>query len=164
MAPNITSSPTGVLFEDDTVETVAVSSVEPKNHDSKPPQKYSRQIVWRNVILFVYLHLAAVYGAYLMLTSAKIITTVFGVYYFYIFLFIIIIYFFYYISCLEQMKSMLQHYCKLNDGNLYVKIFINTVIAKCLLQLSFCTKLVVLVSQLGHIDYGLIVLTKQNGP
>jgi len=80
MAPNITGSPTGVLFEDDTVETVTVPSVEPKNHDSKPPEKYRRQIVWRNVMLFVYLHVAAVYGAYLMLTSAKIITTVWGVY------------------------------------------------------------------------------------
>jgi stearoyl-CoA desaturase (delta-9 desaturase) len=80
MAPNITGSPTGVLFEDDIVETVAVPSVEPKNDDSKPPQKYRRQIVWRNVILFIYLHVAAVYGAYLMLTSSKIITTVWGVY------------------------------------------------------------------------------------
>jgi stearoyl-CoA desaturase (delta-9 desaturase) len=80
MAPNKTVSPTGVLVEDDIVETVAETSVEPKNNESKPPQKYRRQIVWRNVILFVYLHVAAVYGAYLMLTSAKIITTVFGVY------------------------------------------------------------------------------------
>jgi stearoyl-CoA desaturase (delta-9 desaturase) len=80
MAPNVTGSPTGVLVEKDTVETVAVPSVEPKNYDSKPPQKYKRQIVWRNIILFVYLHVAAVYGAYLMLTSAKIITTLFGVY------------------------------------------------------------------------------------
>jgi len=80
MAPNITGSPTGVLFQDDTVEPVAVPSVKPTIHDSKPPQKYRRQIVWRNVMLFIYLHMAAVYGAYLMLTSAKIITTVFGVY------------------------------------------------------------------------------------
>jgi stearoyl-CoA desaturase (delta-9 desaturase) len=79
MAPNITSSPTGVLFEDDIVKTVAVPYVEPKN-DAKPTEKYRRQIVWRNVILFVYLHLAAVYGAYLMLTSAKIITTIWGMY------------------------------------------------------------------------------------
>jgi hypothetical protein len=81
MAPNITGSPTGVLFEDDNVETVDVPTIEPKNHDSKPSQKYRRQIVWRNVILFVYLHMAALYGAYLMFTSAKIITTVWGVYY-----------------------------------------------------------------------------------
>jgi stearoyl-CoA desaturase (delta-9 desaturase) len=80
MAPNITSSPTGVLFEDDIVETVAVPSVVSKN-DAEPPEKYRRQIVWRNVILFAYLHLAAVYGAYLMLTSAKIITTIWGMYY-----------------------------------------------------------------------------------
>ncbi|KDR08705.1 Acyl-CoA Delta(11) desaturase [Zootermopsis nevadensis] len=78
MAPNITSSPTGVLFEDDIVETVAVPSIESKN-DAKPPEKYRRQIVWRNVILFAYLHLAAVYGAYLMLTSAKIITSIWAI-------------------------------------------------------------------------------------
>jgi stearoyl-CoA desaturase (delta-9 desaturase) len=64
MAPNITGSPTGVLCEDDIVETVAVPTVEPKINESKPPQKYRRQIVWRNVILFIYLHVAAVYGAY----------------------------------------------------------------------------------------------------
>jgi stearoyl-CoA desaturase (delta-9 desaturase) len=80
MAPNITSSPTGVPFEDDTVKTVAVPSAEPKN-DAEPPPKYRVQIVWRNVILFAYLHLAAVYGAYLMASSAKIITSIWGVYY-----------------------------------------------------------------------------------
>lgn len=79
MPPNITSSPTGVLFEDD-ILTVTVPSVESKN-DAEPREKYRRKIVWRNVILFAYLHLAAVYGAYLMLTSAKIITAIFGVYY-----------------------------------------------------------------------------------
>jgi stearoyl-CoA desaturase (delta-9 desaturase) len=79
MAPNITSSPTGVAFEND-IETVAVPSVELKNDNAKTPEKYRRQIVWRNVILFAYLHLASVYGAYLMLTSAKILTSIFGMY------------------------------------------------------------------------------------
>lgn len=35
-------------------------------------------IVWRNVMLFGYLHLAALYGVLLMFTSAKIATTIFG--------------------------------------------------------------------------------------
>lgn len=35
-------------------------------------------IVWRNVLLFAYLHLAALYGVLLMFTSAKIATTIFG--------------------------------------------------------------------------------------
>jgi len=37
-----------------------------------------QKIVWRNVILFGYLHLAALYGMLLIFTSAKIATTVFG--------------------------------------------------------------------------------------
>jgi stearoyl-CoA desaturase (delta-9 desaturase) len=79
MAPNMTGSPTEVLFEDD-IEPVTVPAVELKNNHVKPQEKYKRQIVWRNVILFAYLHLAAVYGAYLMLVSAKILTTVWGMY------------------------------------------------------------------------------------
>jgi stearoyl-CoA desaturase (delta-9 desaturase) len=79
MAPNMTGSPTEVLFEND-IEPVTVPPVELKNDNAKPREKYKRQIVWRNVILFAYLHLAAVYGAYLMLVSAKILTSVWGLY------------------------------------------------------------------------------------
>ncbi|XP_069688717.1 acyl-CoA Delta-9 desaturase-like [Periplaneta americana] len=79
MAPNITSSPTGVLFEDDTIETVTLPTIETKTDDSKPAEKYKRKIVWRNVILFVYLHMAALYGAYLMLTSCKLITAIWAI-------------------------------------------------------------------------------------
>lgn len=81
MAPNITSAPTGVLFEDDTLEDSNIPPVESfsgnagKKYESKP---YKVQIVWRNVILFVYLHAAALYGAYLMFTSAKILTSIWG--------------------------------------------------------------------------------------
>jgi stearoyl-CoA desaturase (delta-9 desaturase) len=79
MAPNMIGSPTEVLFENN-IEPVAVPSVELRNGNAKPREKYKREIVWRNVILFAYLHLAAVYGAYLMLVSAKILTSVWGVY------------------------------------------------------------------------------------
>nr|XP_034174557.1 acyl-CoA Delta(11) desaturase-like isoform X1 [Osmia lignaria] len=72
MAPNITSTPTGVLFEGETLED-APGVVEPTK------QKYVRRIVWRNVIIFGYLHLGAVYGLYLMLTSAKLSTTLFAI-------------------------------------------------------------------------------------
>jgi len=41
-------------------------------------KQHHQAIVWRNVILFGYLHLAAVYGVVLMFTSAKIATTIFG--------------------------------------------------------------------------------------
>lgn len=40
----------------------------------------NQTIVWRNVILFAYLHLAALYGVLLIFTSAKIATTIFGMY------------------------------------------------------------------------------------
>ncbi|XP_076389880.1 acyl-CoA Delta-9 desaturase isoform X1 [Megachile rotundata] len=71
MAPNITSSPTGVLFEGETLEDTPVVAEPVK-------QKYVRRIVWRNVIIFSYLHLAAVYGLYLVFTSAKFVTTLFA--------------------------------------------------------------------------------------
>jgi len=41
-------------------------------------KQHHQAIVWRNVILFGYLHLAALYGVVLMFTSAKIATTIFG--------------------------------------------------------------------------------------
>lgn len=119
MAPNITSSPTGVLFEND-IETVVVPSVELKNDNAKPPEKYRRQIVWRNIILFAYLHLAAVYGAYLMLASAKILTAVWGVYCSKFCL----------IYCFSSIWFVFQEYFKVNDGNQFIRIFFIAVIAK----------------------------------
>lgn len=72
MAPNITSAPTGVLFEGETL-------AEPQLiEESKEKPKYVRRIVWRNVVIFSYLHLGALYGVYLAFTSAKLATIVFG--------------------------------------------------------------------------------------
>lgn len=45
-------------------------------------QKRELQIVWKNVAIFSYLHIAAVYGAYLFFTQAKWATCVFGKYIF----------------------------------------------------------------------------------
>ncbi|XP_031846077.1 acyl-CoA Delta-9 desaturase isoform X2 [Nomia melanderi] len=70
MAPNITSTPTGVIYEGEKVDES--SQIE------QPKKKFVRQIVWRNVVIFVYLHLAAIYGLYLALTSAKILTSLFA--------------------------------------------------------------------------------------
>ena len=70
MAPNITNSPTGVLFEGETLEEIPGLN--------EPKKKIKKQIVWQNVIIFTYLHLGAIYGLYLALTSAKIVTTLFG--------------------------------------------------------------------------------------
>jgi len=71
MASNITST-SGVLLEDETLaETQLIE--EPKE---KP--KYVRRIVWRNVAIFAFLHLGALYGIYLSFTSVKLATVVFG--------------------------------------------------------------------------------------
>ncbi|XP_015512922.1 acyl-CoA Delta-9 desaturase-like isoform X1 [Neodiprion pinetum] len=74
MSPNITSAPTGVLFEGETVEDTTI--VAPEIQKEKP--QYVRQIVWRNVIIFVYLHLTALHGFYRIFTSAKLTTTIFA--------------------------------------------------------------------------------------
>lgn len=51
-----------------------------RTHLTKSNEKQTHQtIVWRNVILFTYLHLAALYGVLLVFTSAKIATTIFGI-------------------------------------------------------------------------------------
>ena len=75
MAPNVTSSPTEDLC---TPETTLHSSSEIRAGVEKPALKYRREIVWPNVVMHIYLNVAALYGAYLMLTSAKILTGIWG--------------------------------------------------------------------------------------
>lgn len=67
---------TGVLFEHDaeTVDGGLAKDIE----KLKKAEKRKLKLVWRNIIAFGYLHLAAVYGAYLMFTSAKWQTIAFG--------------------------------------------------------------------------------------
>lgn len=43
-------------------------------------KEVNQKIVWRNVILFAYLHLAALYGILLIFTSAKIATIIYGLF------------------------------------------------------------------------------------
>lgn len=50
----------------------------------KHAEKRDMVLVWRNIIAFAYVHLAAVYGAYLMLTSAKLATSIFAIFLYYI--------------------------------------------------------------------------------
>lgn len=80
MPPNATSivECTGVLNECD-AETLD-GGLDKNIVELKHANDRRLQLVWRNIILFSYVHLAAVYGAYLMLTSAKIYTAVFGDY------------------------------------------------------------------------------------
>lgn len=73
MAPNA-SDVNGVLFESDAATPDMALPTPPRQQaDSR-----SKQLVWRNIILFAYLHLAALYGGYLFLFSAKWQTDVFG--------------------------------------------------------------------------------------
>ncbi|XKL62343.1 hypothetical protein PGB90_002176 [Kerria lacca] len=78
MAPSTASTPTGVLFEDDPVETLETSLHNDHEQISspKPAKEYKLRLVWKNIILFAYLHVAAIYGAYLALTSAKLLTLI----------------------------------------------------------------------------------------
>ncbi|XP_060525224.1 acyl-CoA Delta-9 desaturase-like [Cylas formicarius] len=73
MAPNI-SMPTGVLHEHD--DEVSASIIPPEV--SKPSER-KLQLVWRNIIIFAYLHAVAVYGVYLIFTSAKLATTIYAI-------------------------------------------------------------------------------------
>lgn len=73
MAPNATDA-NGVLFESDAVTPdLALSTPAIEQADNRP-----LKLVWRNIILFAYLHLAALYGGYLFLFSAKWQTDVLG--------------------------------------------------------------------------------------
>jgi stearoyl-CoA desaturase (delta-9 desaturase) len=67
-------SVSGVLNEND-VETVDGGLA--KRQEGYAGRRKIK-LVWRNIILFAYLHLAAVYGLWLMLTSAQWKTGIFG--------------------------------------------------------------------------------------
>lgn len=60
---------TGVLFECDaeTIDGGLVKDIV----SMKKADRRKLKLVWRNIILFGYLHLAALYGAWLIFTSAK---------------------------------------------------------------------------------------------
>ncbi|XP_066580885.1 acyl-CoA Delta-9 desaturase-like [Prorops nasuta] len=73
MAPNIITAPTGVLFEGEILDSAQ------SNDQTKEKTQYVRKIVWRNVISLSLLHIGALYGAYLLITSAKLATTLFSI-------------------------------------------------------------------------------------
>lgn len=78
MAPNAstTAECTGVLNEQDaeTIDGGLAKNVAPLVRAEK--RQFS--LVWRNIIAFTYVHIAALYGAWLMLTAAKFYTVIFG--------------------------------------------------------------------------------------
>ncbi|KAI5702556.1 acyl-CoA Delta(11) desaturase-like isoform X3 [Diaphorina citri] len=87
MAPNTSSAPTGVLFEGDSTHTDTMGPIHQQASEDlaeacakeTPEKEYRIVPVWRNIVLFAYLHLAALYGAYLIFTSAKLQTTIFAI-------------------------------------------------------------------------------------
>lgn len=78
MPPNATNEITGVLNEDDaeTYDGGLSKDITPL----KKAEKRRLKLVWRNIILFGYLHLAALYGAWLCLSSAKLSTVFFAIF------------------------------------------------------------------------------------
>lgn len=73
MAPN-SSDVNGVLFESD----AATPDLGLPNTPVMKADNYPKKFVWRNIIAFTYLHIAAIYGGYLFLFSAKWQTNIFG--------------------------------------------------------------------------------------
>lgn len=73
-----TSQQTGVLFEADADTNDGALADDITKF--KKAEKRKLKLVWRNIILFGYLHLAAVYGAYLLLAQAKWATIAFCTY------------------------------------------------------------------------------------
>ncbi|XP_059476635.1 acyl-CoA Delta-9 desaturase-like [Neocloeon triangulifer] len=76
--------PTGVLYEDEDQDMVSALNIKISNEANAVPSKsvvtktpYRLKIRWRNVFLLSYLHLAALYGLYLLCTSAKFITMIY---------------------------------------------------------------------------------------
>lgn len=69
------SKQTGVLFEcdADTADGALAADIT----QFKKAEKRKLKLVWRNIILFGYLHLAALYGGYLFFAKAKWATVFF---------------------------------------------------------------------------------------
>lgn len=65
----------------DKAEDEYVKNSTSDTQSSTTKEKVEVQIVWRNVILFAMLHLASLYAIYLMFTSAKWQTNIFGKYF-----------------------------------------------------------------------------------
>ncbi|XP_066580981.1 acyl-CoA Delta-9 desaturase-like [Prorops nasuta] len=90
MAPNLFGTSATIFLEaaqqdirlEKPIETSAkiapVQQLSEETPQSKQP-KYKWKIVWRNVIAFLYLHIGALYGLYLLFTGAKGLTAIWTV-------------------------------------------------------------------------------------
>ncbi|KAK9504998.1 hypothetical protein O3M35_009155 [Rhynocoris fuscipes] len=77
MAPNIKTAP------ERADDCPTKQQLDQNNLETKVPE-YKLEIVWRNVLLFIYLHVAALYGAYLMIFQAKWYTVFWAVFLYYL--------------------------------------------------------------------------------
>ncbi|XP_044744002.1 acyl-CoA Delta-9 desaturase-like [Chrysoperla carnea] len=76
MAPN--NSNCSEVLNEDNLEFEHQNELKPELEIKS--SKYKMRLVWRNIILFLTLHLASVYGIYLIFTSAKLITTIYAIF------------------------------------------------------------------------------------
>lgn len=76
MPPQGQTKGSWVLYETDAANDDAPPAIVPPSAEDR-----EWKIVWRNVIIFAYLHTAAIYGAYLFLFKAMWLTKLFGEYF-----------------------------------------------------------------------------------
>ncbi|CAD1471199.1 unnamed protein product, partial [Heterotrigona itama] len=84
MAPNMFGSSATLYLETSqqdksTTEKASNQTLQPQKSSAVQP-KYKWNIVWRNVIAFIYLHIGAMYGLYLSFTSIKLQTTLWALF------------------------------------------------------------------------------------
>lgn len=76
MPPQVDPTVSGVLFETDTQTSDLGLDKDVSKLKKATPRKH--ELVWFNIIWFLYLHIASLYGLWLVFTSAKWQTNVFG--------------------------------------------------------------------------------------
>jgi len=67
------------ILRKEAASAATAATARPQGGAQEEDSTYRLEIVWRNVLVFVYLHIAAVYGGYLMLTAAKWYTVAWAV-------------------------------------------------------------------------------------
>ena len=78
MALHKLAGETGVLYEDEPIDDELNVEVK-RDRGSSSRDHIECRWVWRNIIIFAYLHMAAVYGAYLVVSGqAKLWTNIWG--------------------------------------------------------------------------------------
>lgn len=74
MAP-LSATATSVIYEFEEVPKI------PNHIDNQPLKNDKLEIVWRNVVIFSFVHIIGIYGIYLAFTSAKLLTSLQGTFF-----------------------------------------------------------------------------------